>query len=536
MPVIKPISRRLSPSSNTSSSSREGSPSKLPAGIFSGMKIKIIDAKLTPKVVAELSDMAEENGARLIANADEADVVVTEIGSRARLERHITWEAAQARAVVEPRWLRRSVKEHKLLGYEKYLAIDSLKPPSMLFKSEPDVKVALVPSGSKSSPIELSDTSDIEEFNAIGLTSNYSVHRRTPLICPNQEFISQLAVIKRARWLDRDERSELSYARAIASIKAYPRKITSVPEIEQLPWIGPKITDKMRQYLKTGMIEETQKLQNDPMYDILAEFTKIYGIGPSKARQLYDLGMRSFDDLKGHFSRELESGKSKDAVYTQSLLHSLALHHEFEVKISRAEVEQIARVVTEELENIHPGFVHTITGGYRRGKPESNDIDIVFSHPDNKKGKGSMDTLLSRLQRRGIITHLLPPSSFRTPGGMKSYSQDQALQRVLSVFVLPTDAPSFPNNPAGQSRVHRRVDLIYAPMETYWCAVVGWTGSITFERDLRRWCKDKLEYKFDSSGLTRRRDMARITVYSERHLFDTLGLPYIEPRYRNCDY
>jgi hypothetical protein len=33
-------------------------------------------------------------------------------------------------------------------------------------------------------------------------------------------------------------------------------------------------------------------------------------------------------------------------------------------RISRAEVEQIARLVAEELENIHPGFVHTITGGF----------------------------------------------------------------------------------------------------------------------------------------------------------------------------
>jgi DNA polymerase IV len=44
------------------------------------------------------------------------------------------------------------------------------------------------------------------------------------------------------------------------------------------------------------------------------------------------------------------------------------------------------------------------------------------------------------------------------------------------------------------------------------------------------------QYKFDSSGLTRRRDMARIAVYSERHLFDLLRLPYIDPIYRNCDY
>jgi DNA polymerase IV len=89
---------------------------------------------------------------------------------------------------------------------------------------------------------------------------------------------------------------------------------------------------QMRQYLKTGMIEETQVLQSDPMYDILAEFTKVYGIGPKKARQLYDMGMRSFDDLKEYFSRELELQKSKDVTYTESMLHSLALHDEFNVK------------------------------------------------------------------------------------------------------------------------------------------------------------------------------------------------------------
>jgi DNA polymerase IV len=74
-----------------------------------------------------------------------------------------------------------------------------------------------------------------------------------------------------------------------------------------------------------------------------------------------------------------------------------------------------------------------------------------------------------------------------------------------------------------------------------------------FERDLRSWCKEKKyapqvhsrrrltryqcrQYKFDSSGLTRRRDAARIAVRSERHLFQLVGLPYIDPIYRNCDY
>jgi hypothetical protein len=44
----------------------------------------------------------------------------------------------------------------------------------------------------------------------------YCVQRRSPLICANQELVMQLAAIRRARELDGDNRSALSYARAIA--------------------------------------------------------------------------------------------------------------------------------------------------------------------------------------------------------------------------------------------------------------------------------------------------------------------------------
>jgi len=119
---------------------------------------------------------------------------------------------------------------------------------------------------------------------------------------------------------------------------------------------------------------------------------------------------------------------------------------------------------------------------------------------------------IHRFLSSGILLTLRSQAttSFRSTGMPKAYSQDQALERVLSVFVLPQDSPSFPNNPAGQPRRHRRLDLIFAPIDVYWCAVIGWcayrylstrrlhiiynfcrSGSIMFERDLRSWCKHK---------------------------------------------
>jgi hypothetical protein len=67
------------------------------SGIFNGLKICIINAKIKPETIGELSDLAEDKGARLVANADHADIVITEIGAKQRLERHMTWEAAVSR-------------------------------------------------------------------------------------------------------------------------------------------------------------------------------------------------------------------------------------------------------------------------------------------------------------------------------------------------------------------------------------------------------------------------------------------------------
>lgn len=47
-------------------------------------------------------------------------------------------------------------------------------------------------------------------------SAKLACQRESPLVCPNQKLVEQIDVIKRARELDMDWRSALSYARAIA--------------------------------------------------------------------------------------------------------------------------------------------------------------------------------------------------------------------------------------------------------------------------------------------------------------------------------
>ena len=40
---------------------------------------------------------------------------------------------------------------------------------------------------------------------------------------------------------------------------------------------------------------------------------------------------------------------------------------------------------------------------YRRGKPESNDVDIVFTHPDGEKAKGLCKRAMAWLHQKGEL-------------------------------------------------------------------------------------------------------------------------------------
>ena len=76
-----------------------------------------------------------------------------------------------------------------------------------------------------------------------------------------------------------------------------------------------------------------------------------------------------------------------------------------------------------------------------------------------------------------------------------------------------------------------------AAYSVYYCTVIGWSGSLVFERDLRRHAKN-LDLKFDSSGITNRTDSSPVLVdpaEGEKGVFERLGLEWLEPWERCAD-
>ncbi|KAG2055573.1 Nucleotidyltransferase [Suillus hirtellus] len=460
----------------------------------------------------------------------------------------LQYHLQKTKAIVTPLWLQDSVKSGRPVPYRSYIAVHHLEDETS--RSHDTVQDA---SSGRSSDIpseaekqtEPAELVDVTEVELLSHTAKYSCLRPSPLVCPNQSLVKEIDVIRQGRNVEGEERSMLSYSRAISVIKAYPHVITehNIQDIHELPFLGVKILSMIEEFTETGQITEAQRMLADPRFQSLSAFITIHGIGPHTARRLYDLGLRTLEELERYYEVkpgvsdeetmplfDAEASANTEAAGEQSIKIGLALRHDLGQTIPREEVEEINGTIMRELSHIQRGCKSVIAGGYRRGKPQSNDVDIVITHTDwnlgSQKVKGLCRKLVQRLHEQGLVTHVMHLSGFHEHNVLRTHHWD-SLEKALTVFVSRHD-PS-------QQSVYRRVDLIFAAPEVFWTAVVGWTGSTMFERDLRLWAKQQKGMKFDSSGISRRHDSKLYHPRTERDVFKVLGLVYIHPTLRNAD-
>ncbi len=376
----------------------------------------------------------------------------------------------------------------------------------------------------------------------------YACERATPLNSPNNDFIDELKKIKLARLLTLDEIGVRAYSTSIASLAAYPYRIQSTREILALPGCDQKIASLFQEYRSTGHLQAVEDLEADPALKVLREFYEIWGVGAKTAREFYyDKGWRDLDDI-------VEYGwKSLSRVQQIGLKY----YDEFLLKIPRSEVESITATITRHAKLVTDSNVETvIVGGYRRGKSESGDVDVILSHRDEAMTYNLVDRVVKSLEKEGCITHTLTlnltnskrdqqplPVNTATLGGHGFDTLDKALV-VWQDPDWPTKTADLAANPKAKNpNSHRRVDIIISPWRTVGCAIAGWTSGTTFQRDLRRYAKHKLGWKFDSSGVrergtgrwvdlegwTDKKTRCKDWKEAERKVFEGMGLVYREP-------
>lgn len=396
----------------------------------------------------------------------------------------------------------------------------------------------------------------------------YSCQRHTPLHTPNDEYISQLKSIKLKRLLEGDDIGVVAYGTAIASISSYPYTLTSPSEIIRLLGCDQKIAHCFHQYQNHDIIDEARDFEHDPRMKILRLFHNIWGVGSVTAREFYDkYEWRDLDDVVIYGWKKLSRVQQIGVKY----------YEEFLLPIPREEVEGIARIIHEEAREIDPGFQMIIVGGYRRGKRDNMDVDVMLTHPDEEKTSHVLPELIERLEDKGWVTNVLLESVTNSERGQRPLeilgekkkkkgfdSLDKGLVvwqdiNISSSSLSISKSPSLPPSRSDAEAIpapkntnpHRRVDIIITPWKTAGVAIVGWSGDTTFQRDLRKYFKKEKGWKFDSSGVREigrgewvdlegegkreergERDWEGVLLEKEKKVFEGAGSVWREPRER----
>lgn len=230
------------------------------------------------------------------------------------------------------------------------------------------------------------------------------------------------------------------------------------------PWCNFQLTHtrarlQIDEYLATGHIAESEEILASDRFQTLELLASVYTIGNRKARELYnDWGCRTLEDLAEHYALkeagEWDSGvvgegipsgykgsgsslrgnsarsgstpkrRSRDAARRRKegkmsaaeiVREWIGLKPDLDTKIPRAEVFEIETCVAAHLEALMPRCRYTVTGGYRRGKSESNDVDIVICPPADEVDEARLlRDLVTRMTDLGgsgasSCSHVLTP-------------------------------------------------------------------------------------------------------------------------------
>ncbi|KAF1981122.1 terminal deoxynucleotidyl transferas-like protein [Aulographum hederae CBS 113979] len=373
----------------------------------------------------------------------------------------------------------------------------------------------------------------------------YACQRATPANPPNDPFISELKKIRLARTLTGDEIGVRAYSSSIAALAAYPYPLSSARELLTLPGCDVKIANLWIEWTNTRAVQEANLVESDEEVKILKLFYDVWGVGATTARDFYRKGWRELDDV-------IEYGwKSLSRV--QQI--GVKFYEEFLTPIPRKECEEIAAVIRRHAVRVRDeGIEVCIVGGYRRGNKEAGDVDVVVSHRRMEGTANLVKDIVDSLEEEGWITHTLLLSlaatergqstlPFRASGPASGTGFD-TLDKALVVWQdpgWPSKTADLDRNPKAKNpNIHRRVDIIVSPWRTVGCAVCGWSGGNTFQRDLRRFAKHAKNWKFDSSGIRDRHSGAVLELEgpegvdgsvqdAEKAVFKGLGLEYREP-------
>lgn len=292
--------------------------------------------------------------------------------------------------------------------------------------------------------------------------------------------------------------SSRAYNKVLSQIKAVPA-IRSFKDVEGVTGIGAKMKAKFTEIFETGKLASAENAKANPEFTAFKALLNVYGVGPVKARQFIDKGIRSIADMRALVTKDT-------SALTAAQKLGLQYYEDGLERIPRTEIDAHRVVLQKAFTAV--GLTMEIVGSYRRGARDSGDIDVlVTAGPGMSKSKmaAAFKIAVAGLEAGGYLLGILA----RGPTKTLAYS-------------------------AVTGGKGRRLDLLLTDPVEYPYAILYFTGSDLFNIAMRRWALEQ-GYTMNEHSMTPIKDAGAgpaPPMSCERDIFDYIGLAWVPPTER----
>ncbi|XP_011383043.1 DNA-directed DNA/RNA polymerase mu isoform X9 [Pteropus vampyrus] len=322
----------------------------------------------------------------------------------------------------------------------------------------------------------------------------YACQRPTPLTHHNTSLSEALEMLAEAAGFDGSEGRVLAFSRAASMLKAFPGPVTALRQLQGLPHFGEHSCRVVQELLDRGECVEVERVRLSARYRSMKLFTGIFGVGVRTADRWYREGLRTLDDVREQVQRLTQQQKAGETQAPCGPEHP----------------SPAARC----------GGPAAGGGGSRGAGPSRGHSHTGWRLPE------------------GLVLyhqHWLPQGQEPTRPARRSRTTD-TLERCFCILRLPSSPGVAVGGALGPCRPWKavRVDLVVAPISQFPFALLGWTGSKHFERELRRFSRKERGLWLNSEGLYDPEQETFVHLAAEEDIFRHLGLTYLPPQLRNA--
>jgi len=287
------------------------------------------------------------------------------------------------------------------------------------------------------------------------------------------------------------------YTAAIKTLTALPRirSVEDLPPAAKGDGLGKEIRIKIAKIIEHGALEINPKARE--LAVALEQIQGIYGVGPKKAQELIEAGYTSVAGLRA-------AAATTPALLNKNQHIGLKFYEQLLERIPRAEMDRHAALL---MAAKPPALEGVIVGSYRRGRPDSGDIDMLIRTAKKEVDAGTaLNTYVETLKASGYICEVLAHGE----------------HKCMAICQLP----------AGGGAKARRLDLLVTPPEEFPFAVFYFTGSDTFNVRVRALAQEK-GLTLNEHALTHVSSGKCVKgIRTERDIFAVLKIEWREPHER----